>query len=294
MEVYKSLSFYIQYLLAEKGLSIQTKEAYEDDIIKFLETFPDIVDTSLLENSHIDIFIKSQFDKGLSIPTILRRISSIHSFYIFLEKEGYISFTPTKYEKIKRPERLPTCLSLEEVEMLLDAPNTKKELGCRDKAMLELMYATGLRVSELLSIKRKDIDLINKMVLVKGKGSKERKVPMGDFAITFIVDYLQRFRMKNVNKNSPYLFLNHRGEPVSRIYFFNQIKKYAKEVGIVENISPHTLRHCFATHLIEAGAELRMVQEMLGHSNLATTQIYTHLSSKRILSSYDKYMKGKK
>ena len=165
--------------------------------------------------------------------------------------------------------------------------------GIRDKAMLELMYACGLRVSELLSLQKKNINLNKHIVTIYGKGAKERKVPLGDFAEEYVVKYLNEARDKLHGKDSPYLFLNRSGEPISRVYFFKQIRKYAESVGIDKPISPHTLRHCFATHLLEGGAELRAVQEMLGHTNIATTQIYTHISTKRIISAYDLFMKEK-
>jgi integrase/recombinase XerD len=159
--------------------------------------------------------------------------------------------------------------------------------------MLETMYASGLRVSELLALEKGRINFKKAIITVFGKGAKERKVPLGDFAIEYIQKYDKEVRKLNPGKDSKYLFLNRYGEPLSRQYFFKQIKKYALEAGIETPISPHTLRHCFATHLLENGAQLRAVQEMLGHANIATTQIYTHISTKRILSAYDLYMKGK-
>ena len=159
--------------------------------------------------------------------------------------------------------------------------------------MIETMYASGLRVSELLALEKGKVDLKHGVITVFGKGAKERKIPVGDFAIEYIKQYLEGPRKKNPGSGTKYLFLNRYGKPLSRQYFFKQIKKYALESGIETNISPHTLRHCFATHLLENGAQLRAVQEMLGHTNIATTQIYTHISTKRIISAYDLYMKGK-
>ena len=182
---------------------------------------------------------------------------------------------------------------MEEVEELFDVIDITKADGLRDRAMLETMYASGLRVSELLLLERKNINLKHGVVSVFGKGAKERKVPLGDFASDFIARYIDEVRCKNPGKNTKYLFLSKYGKPLSRQSFFKQIKKYAALAEIDANISPHTLRHCFATHLLEQGAELRMVQAMLGHSNIATTQIYTHVSTKRIISAYDLYMKRK-
>ena len=195
---------------------------------------------------------------------------------------------------MKKSEHLPNCLTVEEVEALLDAPDVRKKGELRDKAMLETMYASGLRVSELLSLERGMLNIKRGVIKVMGKGSKERKVPIGEFALEYVVRYIEEVREFNVGKGSKYLFLNRCGKPLSRVYFFKQVKKYAERAGINKEISPHTLRHCFATHLLEQGAELRAVQEMLGHSNIATTQIYTHLSKNRIRSAYDLFMNNKK
>ena len=159
--------------------------------------------------------------------------------------------------------------------------------------LLETMYASGLRVSELLALERSRVNLDKNVVTIFGKGAKERKVPLGDFAIDYIIQYINEVRNKNPGRKSKYLFLNRYGKPLSRQYFFKQIKKYALEAGIETDISPHTLRHCFATHLLENGTQLRAVQAMLGHENIATTQIYTHISTKRVLSAYDLYMNKK-
>ena len=213
---------------------------------------------------------------------------------MFLIKEGIIDIPLEEVEAPKKPFHLPTLISLEEVEALLDAPNIEKDDELRDRAMLELMYASGLRVSELLNVKRGDVDLKLNIVTVMGKGGKQRKIPFGEYASDYIAKYINDVRSKNINSKSSYLFLSKYGEPLSRQYFFKQIKKYAMIAGIKENISPHTLRHCFATHLLNNGADLRVVQEMLGHSNIATTQIYTHVTSKRIVEAYNALMQSKR
>ena len=213
--------------------------------------------------------------------------------FLYLKREGYFTDEIPEIETPKKPEHLPNCLSEEEVELLLNAPDTTKPEGMRDKAMLETMYASGLRVSELLALERGKVDLKHGVITIFGKGAKERKVPIGDFAIDYLKQYIEGPRRKNPGSGTKYLFLNRYGQPLSRQYFFKQIKKYALESGIETNISPHTLRHCFATHLLENGAQLKAVQEMLGHTNIATTQIYTHISTKRIISAYDLYMKNK-
>ena len=291
MEIIDAIDLYQQYLLVEKGLSVQTMKSYLDDLKQFFILFPDYKETNDISGGDLKLFLADQISQGKSIPTALRRLSSTKGFLLFLKKDGYFYDEIPDIEPPKKPSRLPTCLSLEEVEMLLDAPDMSKPSGVRDKAMLELMYASGLRVSELISLKRKNLNLKKGIVIVFGKGAKERKVPVGEFAMEYVVKYINEVRGKNKNSGSEYLFLNMKGEPISRQYFFMQIRKYAEQVGIDKVISPHTLRHCFATHMLEGGAQLRAVQEMLGHTNIATTQIYTHISTKRILSVYDLLMK---
>lgn len=295
MEISDALDLFQQYILAEKGLSKQTLKSYLSDIELFFEYFKDKKDTNDLLGEDIIEYLRyaSSKEDSISVATYLRKLSSLKSFYLFLKREGIINIEmPTMYTP-KKPQTLPNCLSIEEVEVLLDTPDITKPEGLRDKAMLELMYSSGLRVSELLSLERKKINLERGIVSVFGKGAKERKVPIGDFALEYINKYINEVRKKNPGKDSKYLFLNRYGKPLSRQYFFKQIKKYALLAGIETDISPHTLRHCFATHLLENGAQLRAVQEMLGHVNIATTQIYTHISTKRILSAYDLYMNKK-
>ena len=291
MEIVDAIDLYQQHLLVEKGLSIQTVKSYLDDLKQFFMLFPDYKEVNDISGTDLKLFLADQISQGRSISTALRRLSSTKGFLLFLKKDGYFYEEIPEIESPKKPSRLPTCLSLEEVELLLDAPDMTKPSGIRDKAMLELMYASGLRVSELISLKRKNINLKKCIVTVFGKGAKERKVPVGEFAMDYVVKYINEVRGKNKNSGSEYLFLNKNGDPISRQYFFMQIRKYAEQVGIDKVISPHTLRHCFATHMLEGGAKLRAVQEMLGHTNIATTQIYTHISTKRILSVYDLLMK---
>ena len=292
MKIEQGIQLFIQFLLAEKGLSPQTAKAYIDDLNQFVKCVEkeEIRD---LDGEDLSFFLKSQLSKGLSVSTSLRRLSSTRTFFIFLKKEHYYFGDIPEIDPPKRPERLPNCLSMEEIDRLLDAPDTSKGDGLRDKAMFEVMYASGLRVSELLNLERERLNIKTGVISVMGKGAKERKVPIGEFALDYVIQYIETVRRKNRGKKSKYLFLSKYGEPLSRQYFFKQIKKYAILAGIDINISPHTLRHCFATHLLENGAELRAVQSMLGHSNIATTQIYTHISTKRIVSAYDLYMNKK-
>ena len=292
MTLNEASDLYFQYLRVEKGVSNETIRNYEYDLRIFFETLNKKT-TSDLKSGDIQEFIRIQTQNMLSIPTILRRISSTKNLYLFLEKERLISFQIDSLEKPKGAKKLPVCISIEEVEALLEQPDLSKPEGQRDRAMLEVMYSSGLRISELLNLRMNQINFDRGMVKIVGKGNKERVVPIGDYALEYLIKYINDGRRKNPKRNSDYLFLNRYGEPVSRVYFFLQVKKYAQQAGIKVEISPHTLRHCFATHMLENGAELRAVQEMLGHANIATTQIYTNISSKRILSAYDLYSKRK-
>lgn len=184
-------------------------------------------------------------------------------------------------------------MSDEEVEALFEQPDLNRYEGIRDRAMLEMMYASGMRVSELVGLKLKQVNVDLGVLRILGKGNKERLVPIGDYAKEHLLNYLYKARGKYDFHKSPYVFLSRQGKGLSRQYFWKAIKKYALQAGISINVTPHTLRHSFATHLLENGADLRMVQEMLGHSNISTTQIYTHVSSKRILSAYDLFMNRK-
>ena len=292
MDLNEASDLYFQYLRVEKGVSNDTIQNYMYDLRQFF-SFLYKKTTEDLKKNDIQEFVRIQTQNMLSVPTILRRISSTKNFYLFLEREQIISFEIDELDKPKGSKKLPMCISIEEVEALLNAPNLEKAEGQRDRAMLEVMYSSGLRISELLSLTMRQINFQRGIIRIIGKGNKERIVPIGDYALEYLTKYISEGRRKNINRNSDYLFLNRYGEPLSRVYFFKQVKKYAKEAGIKEEISPHTLRHCFATHMLENGAELRAVQEMLGHANIATTQIYTNISSKRILSAYDLYSKRK-
>ncbi len=293
MEIIDAVDLYQQYLLVEKGLSRQTVSSYVEDLKMFFQFLPDRKYVEDMVPEDLNEFMRKETSQGHTVSTALRRLSSIKGFFVFLKKEGYYKDEIPEVKTMKKQQILPNCLSVEEVEDLLNSPDIRRPEGLRDRAMLETMYASGLRVSELLSLERGRVNFKKAIITIFGKGAKERKVPLGDFAIEYIQKYVDEVRCKNPGSDSKYLFLNRYGEPLSRQYFFKQIKKYALEAGITSPVSPHTLRHSFATHLLENGAQLRAVQEMLGHANIATTQIYTHISTKRILSAYDLYMKRK-
>ena len=291
MEIVDAIDLFHQYVLVEKGLSPQTWISYLEDLQAFFNYFNNKKDTGDLLETDLYEFLKFELSLGKSVSTALRRLSSTRSFYLFLKKEGYFDGNIPEIETPKKPKHLPNCLSEEEIDRLLEAPDMESPSGIRDRAMLETMYASGLRVSELINLKRGQVNLTKGIITVFGKGAKERKVPIAEYAIDFIRKYVNEVRNKSEHKNSEYLFLNRSGDKLSRIYFFKQVRKYAELAGIEMTISPHTLRHSFATHLLNHGAQLRMVQGMLGHTNIATTQIYTHVSSEKLKSDYDKIMK---
>ena len=296
MDINDALEMYAQYILVEKGLSKITLKNYQDDLKLFFTFYQDKKDTRDLLGTDVLDFFRMEIANGKSVSTALRRLSTLKSFYSYLLKEKIITEVVPDIESIHRPSHLPTCLSVEEVDDLLNAPNIETKDGLRDKAMLETMYASGLRVSELLNLELSRINFNTGIITVIGKGDKMRKVPVGDFALDYIIKYVEEVRNKMKKKaKDRYLFLSKYGKKLSRQYFFKMVKKYAEQAGITTSISPHTLRHSFATHMLENNADLRVVQELLGHANIATTEIYTHISTKRIVSAYDNYMKrGKK
>ena len=291
MEIVDAVDSFKQYVLVEKGLSPQTWISYLEDLEAFFHYFSNKKKTSDLKETDLYEFLKYELAIGKTVSTALRRLSSTRSFFLFLKKDGYFDGNIPDIETPKKPKRLPNCLTEEEIERLLEAPNLETDAGIRDRAMLETMYASGLRVSELLNLKRGQVNLSKCIITVFGKGAKERKVPIAEYAVEYIKLYIKEVRNKNEGRGTDYLFLNRKGEPLSRVYFFKQVKKYSELAGIETEVSPHTLRHSFATHLLNHGAQLRMVQGMLGHTNIATTQIYTHVSREKIKSDYDKMMK---
>ncbi len=272
---------YIEYVTLEKGLSDNTKVSYANDLNNLaqflatmeLEKFEDVVKEDLIA------FLYYISDLGLSNTTRARYLSTFRNFFKYLVSEGII---PTDISETvdmpKQKRKIPDTLSYPEINAIINAPDAETIGGLRDRAMLELLYACGLRVSELLTIQRKDIFSDMEIIRVIGKGSKERFIPIGKSALKWIELYLIKARpgISNIHSEDA-LFLNLRGKPMSRMGFWKLLKKYADESGILKNVHPHTFRHSFATHLLEGGADLRAVQEMLGHSDISTTQIYTHI-----------------
>ena len=280
---------YINYIYIEKKLSKNTKEAYEKDLILFAGFLNNKSILSITTND-IKNYIKYLNDTSKKDKTIARKIVSIRTFFDYLMKEKLISINPC--EKIETPKirkTLPKTLNEKEVLKLLSIkPKTAKEY--RNKAMIELMYATGLRVSELVNLEINDINLIDDYVRVYGKGKKERIIPMADITVKIMDEYINVYRNSLLKGYlTDKVFISSYGKGITRQGFFKIIKKQAKEVGIAKDFSPHTLRHSFATHLLENGADLRSIGEMLGHENIKTTQIYTHLSNSKKRKDYEDY-----
>ncbi len=285
---------FINYLSVERGLSQNTQTSYKRDLNKYISYLKSkgINSMQTTTRKQITDFIMNLKDNGLSANSISRNLAAIKSFHRFLVIERYIKDDVTSVmDSPKLWKKLPEVLNLEEVERLLSKPNLRDWLGIRDKAALELMYATGMRVSELVDLKLDNVNLDVGFIKCKGKGQKERIIPVGRKAITAIERYLNKIRPKLVKKkeNVQHLFLTRLGRKMSRQTFWKIIKKYLKRAKIKKEVSPHTLRHSFATHLLERGADLRVVQELLGHANISTTQIYTHINKERLKSIHKKY-----
>lgn len=288
MEINEALEKYYLYLVAEKGLSKNTLANYKEDLELFLSHFNDIKDTSDLDDSLLEEFAIYQGEKGLSSASISRRLSSLKNFLLFLAKENIEQINIGKVSLPKKPKKLPEVLTVEEVNALFNAVDTSKKEGSRDLAMLVTMYSSGLRVSELLALKIEDISFSKRIILVRsGKGNKQRSVPINMDALDIVSSYINKDRKQFPNHNkSPFVFLNKFGNPMSRNYFFVLVKEYASKANIDKNIHPHTLRHSFATSLLENGVNIVALKAMLGHSHLETTQIYTKVSTKKAFSDY--------
>lgn len=285
------LKDFINYLSVEKGLADNTLDSYQRDLKKYLQFLKKqgINNFNNTSRKIISQFLLEQKEKGLAPSTLTRNLASIRSFYNFLLKEQLIQDNPAaELESPKSEKKLPRVLSFKDMELLLEQPETGEIIGMRDKAMLELLYATGIRVSELVSLSVNDINIKMGFLRCDGKGSKERMIPLGSMAIKSLQDYLQHARNKLLKqKDEKALFINQHGKRLTRQGFWKILKKYALKAGISTEITPHTLRHSFATHLLENGADLRSVQEMLGHADISTTQIYTQITRRKIKEIYD-------
>jgi integrase/recombinase XerD len=288
----KDLQSFVHYLAVERGLARNTLESYERDLTKYIQFLHNqgISEFGHSQKHHILTFLTLLKNEGRAAATVSRHMVSIRSLYQFLVRERMIEHDPSlNMETPKLVKKLPKVLSVSEVENLLEAPQTSTAAGMRDKAMLEVLYATGIRVSELISLDVADVNLAMGFLRCMGKGSKERIIPLGRLAGDAARNYIESMRPKLVKpaKSDPALFISRIGARMTRQGFWKIIKRYAMEAGIAKDITPHTLRHSFATHLLENGADLRAVQEMLGHADISTTQIYTHVTRSRMKEVYD-------
>lgn len=283
---------YLHYLKVERGLSENTINSYGIDLKLFLEYLREneIPSFKQVNKEVIVNYMQSEKNNNKANSSILRSVSSLRKFFQYLAQEKIIEKDPMLLiDTPKKKQHLPQVLTKEEVEKLLRSPNTGQVLGLRDRAMLELMYATGLRISEIINLKLEDLHLTMGTLQTLGKGHKERIVPVGDEAIKWVNRYLEEARPKLLKqKCSNYLFLNFHGNNLTRQGVWKNLKAEVRKAGIQKNITPHTLRHSFATHILENGADLRIVQELLGHADISTTQIYTHLSNKQLADIYNR------
>jgi len=287
-----NLKEYIYYLRITKNLAKNTIISYERDLVEYLDFIQknyNLNDANRIDKKHIDNFIRSLSRKKISPKTVTRKISSIHSFHKYLLSENIVDRdVVAKVKKPVTPKTLPTVLNMEEIERFIEASNgSGKPLDLRNRAMVELAYGSGLRVSELLDLKISDLHLNMNLINITGKGNKERIVPLGEESIFTLRKYLVDGRYKLDPQNRELLFINKNGNKLSRIGFYKIIQNIADKAEINRKMSPHTLRHSFATHLLENGANLRSVQELLGHEDIMTTEIYTHVTKKHIQKEYE-------
>lgn len=285
---------FLHYIIVEKGLAENTIESYRRDLTKYTQYLINVEQLSSLDDVNRIVIMNYLYflrEQGRASTTIARTIASIRSFHQFLLREKETTGDPSVHiETPKQDRRLPKVLSFHEVESLLAAPNGNTPFDYRNKAMLELLYATGMRVSELCSLKLQDIHLSMGFIRCVGKGSKERIIPIGTVSNDALNKYIYFARPSLVKKkNHDFVFVNHHGESLSRQGFWKILKKISKEAHIDKELTPHTLRHSFATHLLENGADLRAVQEMLGHVDISTTQIYTHVTKTRLKEVYSNF-----
>jgi integrase/recombinase XerD len=281
---------YCDFLIIEKRNSANTVQSYRRDIRRFADTCqvktPDAISTALLRS-----YLMQLRESGMASSSIARCLSSIKSFCRFLCNEDYLRENPAEIlESPRLWRKLPRVISSEEVSAILESPNTDTSIGIRDKAMLEMLYATGVRVSELISLKTKDLDLEVGYLRSLGKGGKERVVPIGKIALDAVAVYMEKSRIVLLRgEKAEELFISRLGKKMSRQGFWKSLKNYTLLANVSGNVSPHSLRHAFATHLLENGADLRSVQEMLGHSDISSTQIYTHIMAKRMRDIHDRF-----
>ncbi len=292
-KVHRLLDAYLDLLRVERGLARNTLEAYSRDLTEYLQWVESTLERPLrdVRDGDLRFYFLGKKQEGMSARSIRRKASSLRGLHRFLQKEGYMKEDPTALLDLPRlGTPLPRDLTLVEVDRLLAQPDPAEPLGLRNQAMLELLYATGLRVSELLALTLKDLNLEVGYVVAYGKGRKERLVPVGEVALETLKEYLARVRPGLAkSKRVSHVFLNRSGRPLSRQGFWKILHRYALQAGISSPVTPHVLRHSFATHLLERGADLRSVQIMLGHASISTTQIYTHLNKEKLKQIYQRH-----
>lgn len=282
---------YLHYLKVERGLSENTRQSYRQDLQQFAAFLQCQQVANFTEDRFLILnYLQEQTDVHKAQSSITRSISTLRKFYQYLAREKQIKQNPMlQIDSPKQGRHLPAVLSTAEIERLLAAPDTSTALGLRDRAILEVLYATGLRVSELIHLKMADLHLSLGLIQTLGKGNKERIIPIGDVAVDWINQYLDRSRNQlTKGRANPYLFVNFHGNGLTRQGIWKNLKAHVKTAGIEKDVTPHTLRHSFATVLLENGADLRIVQELLGHSDISTTQIYTHISKKHLTEVYQR------
>lgn len=289
----KFVQMFLDYLSVERGLSNNTILSYRRDLKAYLDFLEKAAKKTFLSSTREDIraFLFFEKDKGLAAPSIARNLTALRMFYRFLTRERLVKEDVCNYIDTPRLwKKVPDILNVSEVESLIGAADLHTDQGIRDRAILETMYATGMRVSEVSSLKLRDTHLDVGFVRCQGKGKKERIVPLGKKAAIAVARYLEKVRPKQIKKEPPMeLFLNRSGKKISRVSLWKIVKHYASKAGIKKTMKPHILRHSFATHLLEGGADLRSVQEMLGHVDISTTQIYTHINRDRLKSIHKMY-----
>lgn len=290
-EFEKQIDEYLEYVVIEQNLTINTKESYKNELYRYKNFFENIKVFDIVDIKYEDIleYLKGLNKNNLSPGSIAHSITAIRNFHKYFVKTGKLTEDASKnVDHPKLRKQLPNTLSVEEVDCLLDI-ELVTPFDYRNKAMLELLYGTGLRISELLSLTLNDVDLVNCTVRCMGKGRKERIIPINDYIIESLSNYLEVRSQLEKKSNYQELFLNNHGKPITRQGFFKLLKKILLIKGLNHQVSPHTLRHSFATHLLENGADLRVIQEMLGHSDIATTRIYTHISNQKVRHDYEEF-----
>jgi integrase/recombinase XerD len=294
MSLERWVTGFTHYLAVERRLSLHTQRVYERDVRAWVQALPkqgNIALAALLTRDNVVKFLAQSRASGLSPHSVARRMAGLRAFCRYLKQEEVLAVDPLMDLQTPRlPQRLPHFLSIDEVDRLLHQPGVDTPRGLRDAAMLEALYATGLRVSELVSLPMSALHLAEGWIKVRGKGGKERLIPLGEQAVACIQAYLMGAREELMHGgHAVQVFVNGRGGGMSRQGFWKLLRRYARQAGITKPLSPHTLRHSFATHLLEQGADLRSVQQMLGHSDISTTQIYTHVLEARLRSAYQRY-----